>query len=107
MDFCPTTLSLLEEITSENALMFKSRKTGEIFKANPESTMLASKEEGEIYSVSKYRNTLNVSAYNPINPRERVKNGCRKCGRKIVSFQRLGENAKTFYTCICGNFWSR
>lgn len=105
MDFCKVSMCLLEEITSKDKLMFKSSKLGTIYEAQPEHTMLASESVGELHSISKYKNTLSVSAYDPINPRERIE-GCEKCGKKIVSLQRLGDEKRVVYSCLCGNQWS-
>lgn len=106
MDFCPVTYMLLEEITSEDKLLFKSNKTATIYEAAPEYTMLVSENISELQSISKYKNTLKVSAYDSINPRERLASGCEKCQRKIVSLQRLGAEKKVIYSCICGNIWN-
>jgi DNA-directed RNA polymerase subunit M/transcription elongation factor TFIIS len=104
-NFCPVSYTLLEEITSGNVLKFKSPKTGTVYEATPENTMLASEEVGEIHSVSKYKNTLKVSAYDPINPRIRLADGCENCGRKVVSYQRLGAEKRVFFACLCGKQW--
>jgi len=106
MDFCPITYMLLEEITSHEELLFKSNKTGTIYEAKPEHTMLMSEGVTDLHSISKYKNTLKVSAYDSINPRERLADGCDKCIRKIVSLQRLGDDKKVYYSCLCGNTWS-
>jgi DNA-directed RNA polymerase subunit M/transcription elongation factor TFIIS len=106
MDFCPQSFMLLEEITSQEKLLFKSGKTGTVYEANPEHTLLAREGVSELQSISKFKNTLKVSAYDPINPKERLSNGCEKCGRKIVSLQRLGEDKKVVYTCLCGYTFS-
>ncbi len=104
MDFCPTSRSLLDEVTSQDELHFKSNKTGTVYKANPENTMLASEETGEINSVLKFQNALKVTAFDPTNPR--MHNPCSACGRQIVSYQRLGDEKRTVYVCVCGNRWS-
>jgi|SRR5271168_542520 len=106
MDFCPITQTLLEEITSEDKLLFKSNKTGTIYEASPEYTMLVSEDINELQSISKYKNTLTVSAYDSTNTRERIPGGCDKCKRKIVSLQRLGVEKRVVYSCLCGNIWS-
>jgi DNA-directed RNA polymerase subunit M/transcription elongation factor TFIIS len=104
-DYDPYTLSLLEESTSGPTLQFVSRKTGMPFEASPEHTLLASGGVGRDLSSSKYRNALKVTAHDPTNPRERLKNGCENCGRKVVSYQRLGEMKTMYYVCLCGNSW--
>lgn len=104
MDFCPDTLMLLSEITSEDKLMFKSDKTGNIYEASDENTMLVSESSSELQSISKFKQTLNVTAYSDINPR--IREECQNCKRKIVSFQRLGEENRVVYVCLCGNTWS-
>lgn len=104
-DFCPSTLMLLTEITSQQKLTFKADKIGSGYEAEPEDTLLVSVDTGELYSVSKYASTLKVSAYDPVNPRERT-SGCDKCGRKILSLQRLGDEKRVVYSCLCGNSFS-
>lgn len=106
MNFCPKSLTWLEPVTTGAKLEFKSAKVGTRYEAKPENTMLASAEVGKIHSVSKYKNTLKFAAYDKTNPRVRLDNGCEKCGRKVVSYQRLGEMKQVFYTCICGNQWN-
>lgn len=106
MDFCPVSFMLLEEITSQDELLFKSSKTGTVYKASPENTLLASEGVSELQSISKYKNTLKVSAYDPLNPKERIPGGCEKCGRKIVSLQRLGEEKRVVYSCLCQHVFS-
>jgi DNA-directed RNA polymerase subunit M/transcription elongation factor TFIIS len=105
MNFCPITYMLLEEITTGNKLQFKSPKIGTIYDASDKDTLLFSEGLTE-QNVRKYKNTLRVSAFNPINPRYLLKDGCTKCKRKIVSFQRLGEEKLVVYVCICGNTWT-
>jgi len=103
MDFCPVTFMLLQPVTTTGELMFKSTKTGNIYKSTDENTMLASEETSGLLDVLKYKNTLNVTAFDPTNPRIRVPGGCSECGRSILSFQRFGEDKKVSYACICGN----
>jgi DNA-directed RNA polymerase subunit M/transcription elongation factor TFIIS len=104
MVFCEKSYMLLEEITNTNGkLQFKSSKTGTVYDARPEDTMLASEEKSSVYTVTKFRNTLEVTAFDPTNPRVRLDKGCEKCGRKVVSYQRLSAEKKIFYACYCGN----
>lgn len=103
MNFCQTSLSLLEEVTTQDKLLFKSSKTGTVYEATPESTLLASEEIGETQSTSKFQNALRVTAYDPVNPK--VRNPCTKCGRQVVSFQRLGEEKRVVHVCLCGHRW--
>src|SRR5271170_3491038 len=102
MDFCPVSMMLLDPITSQEKLVFKTNKTGAIYEAKPEYTLLASEGIGELQSISKYKNTLKVSPYDAINSRERIPDGCEKCSRKIVSLQRLGDGKRVVFTCVCG-----
>jgi DNA-directed RNA polymerase subunit M/transcription elongation factor TFIIS len=103
--FCSQTLTLLENITTGDKLEFKSTRTGNKYPASPEFTKLAGEDTAEMQSYSKYQQTLIVTAYDPTNPRARIPNGCDRCGRKVVSYQRLGENKKVYYVCACGNNW--
>ena len=102
MNFCPYSYMLLELVTSENELKFKSTKTGTIYNAKPENTLIASEESDEIQSVSKYKNILGTTAFDPTSPRVRIPGGCEKCHNKIVSFQRVGIDNKIVYVCTCG-----
>jgi len=67
---------------------------------------LASEEFGESYSTSKFKSTLLVTAYDPINPRIRIDKGCENCGRKVINYQSLGEEKRIYYVCLCGNQWT-
>lgn len=101
--FCPITGMLLEEIT-QNQLLFKSSKVGTVYEATPEDTLLVSEGIGELGN-EKYVSTLAVAAFNPINSRVEIKEGCAKCGRKVVSLQRLGEEQRAIYSCLCSHSW--
>lgn len=103
MNFCPVTWMLLSEITSQDKLIFKSDKTGNLYEAKPEHTMLASEDMGEL-PIFMFKNALHVAAYTPINPKAR--NPCKKCNRQVVSYMRLGEEKKVIYVCLCGHRWS-
>jgi len=100
--FDPDTQTLLEPVTS-GKLRFRSPKTGAIHDAKPEDTLLVSEGIGEVNTLSKYANTINVTAYDPVNPREIIT--CPDCKRVTVKFQRLGQSKKVIYVCICGNTW--
>lgn len=106
MNFCPSTYMLLEAITSGDHLEFKANKIGTIYPAGPEHTLLVSEGAEELRSTSKFRNTLKIAAYNPVNPREYIPGGCSKCHRTIVSYQRLGEEKRATYSCLCGHTWA-
>lgn len=97
--FDPNTQTFLEPITSGN-LKFKSR-TGEIFNSQPTDSLLASGGVGQVDLISKYRNTIKTTAYDPINPRIKLSKPC-TCGREVVSYQRLGEEKNIVYVCLCG-----
>ncbi len=103
MNFCPESLTLLTPLTDGSKLRFKSDKTGAIYEGNDSHTLLAGEGTGDINSTSKYKNTLSTSAYNPINCRERLENGCPKCQRKVLTLQRIGAKKKVVYSCLCGN----
>jgi DNA-directed RNA polymerase subunit M/transcription elongation factor TFIIS len=106
-NFCDLTFSLLEENTSGDKLKFISPKIGiEVESANAdENTLLAEENTGSIRSNSKYKNTLNVTAYDPTNPKQIIPEGCPKCGRIIVSYQILGESKTMYCVCLCKHSW--
>lgn len=104
-NFDYNTQSLLLPITAET-LQFQSHKTGEVFPANDNDTLLYSEGIKGIDIRSKYKQTLRMTAHEPSNPKIIVDDGCVGCGRTIVSFQRLGENKKVIYVCRCGRSWS-
>lgn len=106
MYFCPNTGSILTPIVSGPVLQFKSDKIGTIFPALPEHTLLVNEGVEELQNISRFKNTLDAGAFNPINPRVRFDEGCKKCKRKVVSFQRLGEEQRATYTCYCGYIWT-
>lgn len=97
--FDSNTQTFLEPIT-QGSLKFKSRN-GEIFSSQPQDTLLASEGVGQVDLISKYRNTIRTTAYDPINPRKKLEKPC-SCGREIVSYQRLGDEKKLIYVCLCG-----
>ncbi|MEM3062538.1 MAG: hypothetical protein QW303_03190 [Nitrososphaerota archaeon] len=104
-DFCPESLSLLEPVTSSGELLFYSPRVGTRYNAEPQHTMLASDEIGELRSISKYHKTLKLTPYDPVNPRIIYDEGCNICKRRLISYQRI-EN-KVFYVCLCGNQWTQ
>lgn len=104
MNFCPKTKMLLEDVTNGDALMFKASKTGNMYAAKPEHTMLASENMGDLQNASKFKNALHNLAFDRINARTEI-DGCEKCGRKIVSYTRLGAEKRIFYACVCGHHW--
>jgi len=106
MDFCKYTYNILTPITHGQTLLFKSDKSGTVYEALPENTLLASENTSELDSIYKFTNTLSVAAYSSINARERLAEGCPKCKRKVVSFQRLGEEQKVIFVCLCGHNFS-
>lgn len=98
-NYCPITYTLLEELTADT-LKFKSIKTGFIYDSKPENTLLAS--ESNVYNgLNKYKNTMKTAAFDPVNPRVELPEGCPSCKRKVVSMQRLGPQKKVVYSCIC------
>ena len=101
--FDPATQTLLEPVTT-GPLKFRSIRTGALFDATPEDTLLASNSESQVDIISKYKNTIRDTAYDPINPRMHAP--CPKCKRSITSFQRLGEAKKVIHVCICGHKWA-
>lgn len=102
MNFCDESYTLLEPITTGNDLKFKSNKTGKTYASKPEDTLLASEDSSNILTVSKYYNTIKVSAYDPVNTKIKLENGCEKCHRQIVTMLRVGVEKKVIYSCICG-----
>lgn len=103
LTYCPKTGSLLTPVTDGSKLRFKSEKIGTMYDATPESTLLLEESAEEVGGIGKFRNTLLVTAYNPTNPRMLAE--CHNCGRKVVSYQRLGPQKKTVLVCLCGMRW--
>jgi hypothetical protein len=99
--FCPITMSLLVESYEGQNLVFKSTKTGNIYNIAPEQTLISGQGIQDITSVSKYKNALKSSAFNPVIARQLYP--CTECGRQVTSMQRIGEEKKVIYSCICGN----
>lgn len=100
-NYCEVCLGLREEITSGSSLQFKCNKCGEVYDAKPEQTLLVSEEISGADSISKYKNSIRVTAHDPANPR--TERECDKCKQKITSYQRLGEKKKLVIVCECGN----
>jgi hypothetical protein len=100
--FDPATQTLLEPVTN-GPLRFRSIRTGATFDATDSDTLLASNSESHVDIVSKYRNTIVNTAYDPVNPR--MEAPCPNCERTITSFQRLGESKRVIHVCVCGHKW--
>ena len=98
--FCVKCLNLREEITSGTKLQFKCDKCGEIYDARPEDTLLASGEIGGTDFMSKFKYTVQTTAFDPTNPK--IERPCKKCGRVITTYQRMGEKKKLIVVCECG-----
>ena len=72
MDFDPLSFMLLTPLTKEE-LLFKSEKTGAIYKGKEEHTLLAS---GEVTAgIGKYKEVIKIAAYDPVNSRHRIPDG--------------------------------
>ncbi len=99
------TQALLEPVTVGD-LKFKSIKTGVIFDAEPDDTLLIGGSIGEVDILGKYQNTIRATAYDSINPLTKLPNGCPKCKRLVVRFQRLGAEKRVVYVCLCGHSWT-
>lgn len=99
-----STYSLLQPVLGTK-LTLKSQKTGIIYDATDEQSLLVVGSTDNIDIKDKYRNTIRYTAYDPINPKVRLDDGCPECQRKIVSYQWLGDNKKTIYVCLCGAQW--
>jgi len=107
MQFCPNTLTILDEVTSRPELYLKSNKTGIEILANPEYTLLDSNDKGKIHYISKYKNIRENIAFDPTNPKTLYPNGCPKCKWKLISYIRTGEDMRCFYQCSkCKTSWS-
>lgn len=104
MSYEQSTYSLLKPVLGVK-LTLKSDKTGIIYKATDEQTLLIKGSTSNIDIKDKYRNTIKSTAYDPINPKIKIDNGCSECGRKVVSYQLLGEHRTAVYVCLCGALW--
>lgn len=104
MSFCPECKNLLILDTSKGELTFRCSKCGQPYPAKPEQTLIA---EGHIRteeSITKFNTFIANAAFDSINPR--IEKPCPKCKEKIISFVRVSEDQKVFYTCKCGFSWS-
>lgn len=102
--FDQDTQRLLVPNTGDTQLSFNTLGTSAIHPATATDTLLVSEGSGGSDVFSKYKNTINTTAYEPINPfAENV--SCPECKRKRVRFQRLGEQKTAVYVCICGHVW--
>jgi ribosomal protein S27E len=101
--FDPATQSLLEPVTV-GELKYKSIRTGALFDAKADDTLLASSNEGQVDVMDKFKNTIRTTAYEPVNPY--MHTPCPKCNRQLVRFQRLGDAKTVVHVCICGHIWT-
>jgi len=102
--FCTETESLLYEQTEAGELQFKSRE-GKIYSITTDDTMLDNEELGDAAAILKFDISKRVTAFDFVNPK--TEKECMQCHRKIVSFQRLGEQKKIVYACVCGNIFEK
>jgi DNA-directed RNA polymerase subunit M/transcription elongation factor TFIIS len=101
MNFCPKTRMLLEDVTNGDKLMFKAPKTGNLYEAKPEHTLLAGENIGDLQNARKFKNALANLSFDPVNARDT--SGCPKCKRIVVACMRIGEAKKVFHGCVCGH----
>lgn len=102
--FDETTGLLLTPILEANELLLRS-PTGKIISASDEDTLLAKISNENIDPRRKYKNTIMYMAKDPVNPKKIIKDGCPECGRKVVSYQRISEEAIIIHGCLCGATW--
>lgn len=100
--FCPITGNMLTEATEGGQLVFKSPE-GMIYPSKPEDSVLHMDTFGGTSEISKHQNTLEATAFDPVNPR--IANPCPNCKSAIVSYQRVGASNTMAYACICGYSW--
>ncbi len=100
----PESFTLLDIVTKNGELKFRSPTTGEEFPAQPEDTLLYHNLNGTGGN-AKFETALHFTPYVPINPRVIHKSGCSKCKNKLISFQRIGEARRVIYVCTCGHSW--
>ena len=101
--FYPTTQSILIPDTQSGELKFVSRAGDEV-DSTAEDTLLFNESVSQDNLISKFKQTLLVTAHDPVNPI--IELPCDQCKRKLVKFQRLGSQEKVYYVCLCGNIWS-
>jgi hypothetical protein len=100
--FDPNNFSLLQPVQdSNNNLVFKSSKTGAVYPATPDKTLLAQGIESGIGIYEKYKYAISSIAYDDINPIRKT-SGCPTCGRIHLRFRCFGPNEEIIYACICG-----
>lgn len=103
--FDPHTQSLLEPVTpGSGELKHRSFRTGALYDTTSEDTLLASGGDSQVDVMSKFKNTIRVTAYEPINPY--IHAPCANCSRQLVRYQRLGDSKLSVHVCICGNTWT-
>jgi DNA-directed RNA polymerase subunit M/transcription elongation factor TFIIS len=103
-NFCPKTYSLLSRVINQNKITNKSNKTGDTYEVEKDNLILYGTELGQNQTETKFRNTLQCTAFERINPS--ILHPCPNCGRKVVSFQII--NNSMFYACpvpTCKNIW--
>ena len=101
--FDPHTQSLLEPVPVGD-LKHRSIRTGAIFDASAEDTLLASGGDGQVDVMKKYKNPIKHMAYDPVNPSMNLP--CPKCKRALTKFRQFGDNKRVVHACICGYIWT-
>ena len=101
--FCSNCQSLLVPNPVVGKLKYKCDKCGELIDANPENTILISEDTTASEQIGKYKHTISATAFDPISSKIMLPDGCEKCGRKIASYQLLGEKKTMVTVCLCGH----
>jgi DNA-directed RNA polymerase subunit M/transcription elongation factor TFIIS len=100
----PDSYTLLDVSTTNGTLKFISPTTKAQYPARAEDTLLF-QTVGGANANNRYEIALHYTPYTPVNPRIIIAEGCPNCKSKLVSFQRIGEQKKMIYVCLCGHKW--
>lgn len=100
--FCDITNNFLTEALEGGRLVFKSPE-GRTYEASARDSMVRGDDFSAVRDVSRFENTLQETAFDIVNPR--IVGPCEQCGRRLVSYQRIGEAKHLFYACRCGHQW--
>ena len=103
--FDPTSNSLMSPNLHGKNLVYKSIQTGKTVNATDDQTLLMSGTSENLDTKNKYKNIIRYAAFNPTISRKRLENGCSTCGRKVITYQRLGVQETIIHHCICGAIW--
>lgn len=102
MKVCADCGNFLEESTITGTLQYKC-SCGRIWDGEEEDSLIRSEQKIDDNSFRRFRKLIVQSPFHPSIPKVAVP--CGKCKNPVVSYGRLGDEEKRYFSCICGNIF--